>query len=95
MPQLPYIKHSDKEEFSDVALSELLHECPEGFGFFVYETAEVHTAFIYPAGESKVRFITVNNNTKEQVAVIIPNTTTFGEVDEEARELVSRWEEDS
>jgi hypothetical protein len=91
---LPYIKNSDKDEFEDVAVSELLHECPEGFAFFLYNGPHINTAFVYPAGETRVRFIVQNDQTKEQVSVIVDNTVSFGEINEEAQETASKWDED-
>lgn len=89
---LPYIKHSDKDEMQDVAVSELLHECPEGFAFFIYVGSHTNTVFVYPAGEARVRFIVQNDNTKEQISLIVDNAATFGELDDEAQELASAWD---
>lgn len=92
---LPYIKHSDKDELENVAVSELLHDYPEGFAFFLYSGPHINTVFIYPAGETRVRFIVQNDQSKEQVSVIVDNTVSFGELDDEAQATATMWDEDS
>lgn len=90
---LPYIRNSEKDELEEVSASELLHDYPEGFAFFLYNGPHMNTAFVYPAGESRIRFILQNDETKEQVSMIVDNTVAFGELDDQAQEITSNWED--
>lgn len=85
------ISHSEREELEDVAISEIFHDYPAGFSYFVYAEDQVFDAEVTPAGETKARFTIRNSQRNEHGSIVTNSDDVLADLDETAEIFVNSW----